>query len=115
MIKDSIELKAFVEKTLKEKKAENIVTLELDNEVFFTKYMVFASGKSKKSVSSIAEFLSDELKHKAGRTITIEGLRNSDWVLIDCGDIVVHIFHPDARSYYNVEENWFAKLSKNKK
>lgn len=106
MIKDPEELKEFVLSALNEKKADNIKIMELSDEVPLAKYMIFASGRSKKNVSSMADFVANELKHKARRKLSLEGMNGSDWVLIDVGDIIVHIFHPDAREHFKLEDHW---------
>ena len=75
--------------------------------------MVIASGTSKRHISSISENIKDELK-KIKIKVNIEGLSSCDWVLIDCNNIVVHIFQPEIRMYYNLEKMWSFKLDPNK-
>lgn len=106
MIKDPDELKDFIVEKLEEKKAEDVTVMELSDEVPIAKYLVFASGRSIKNVSAIADFVSRELKHTARRKMSIEGLNYSNWVLIDVGDVIVHVFHPEAREHFNLEDHW---------
>ena len=100
------QLKKLIIKGLEEKKAENIVTLSLSDNIPLAKYMIFASGRSVKNVKAIAEHIALQLKTKSNCTVQIEGLANSDWVLIDVGDIIIHIFHPQTRERFKLEELW---------
>src|SRR3546814_20527546 len=68
--------------------------------------MVIASGRSTRHVSAIAEKLAQRIKQEAGRPVRVEGLPNADWVLIDAGDVIVHLFRPEVRSFYNLERMW---------
>lgn len=106
MIKTVDQLKDFVITCLEDKKADNIVIVNLSGKTELAHYMVFASGRSTKNIAGIAEYLSLEIKHKTNYTARLEGLGNSDWVLIDLGDIIVHIFHPEARDRFKLEEMW---------
>ena len=103
------ELKDFIVKTLEEKNAQNVTVLKLAAEVPLATYMIFASGRSTKNISAIAEHLVYELKHKTQYPAFVEGLNNSDWVLLDVGDVIVHIFHPEAREKFRLEELWGKK------
>lgn len=69
-------------------------------------YMVIASGRSSRQVSSIAEKLADRLKQEYGLSVRTEGKEQGDWVLIDAGDVVVHIFRPEVREFYQLEKMW---------
>ncbi len=99
------QLKDFVLKCLEEKKAEGITTIDLGEKASLTRYMIFASGRSTKNIGAIAEFVSRELKH-LGIPSSIEGLGKSEWVLLDVGDVIVHVFHPEAREYFKLEDKW---------
>ena len=68
--------------------------------------MVIASGRSARHVASIADHLAQTLKEATGRTVKVEGLPNADWVLLDIGDIIVHLFRPEVRSFYNLGRIW---------
>lgn len=106
MTENIAQLKDFIIHCLEEKKAENVIAIDLGEKAQLAKYMIFASGRSTKNISAIAEFIADELKHKANRKSSIEGLGKSEWVLLDIGDIIVHIFHPEARAQFKLEEKW---------
>lgn len=103
---DVDKLKSLIVDCLEEKKADNISVINLENRTSIAKLMIFASGRSTKNVSAIADYVAHELKHKTGFKINVEGLNSSEWVLIDTGDIIVHVFHPEARAHYKVEEKW---------
>ena len=72
--------------------------------------MIFASGRSTKNVGAIAEYVSLEVKHHTDLKVNIEGLNKSEWVLLDTGDIIVHIFYPETRAHFKLEEMWNKKL-----
>jgi ribosome-associated protein len=95
-------LKDLVLKELEAKKAENIKILDVSN-FGIAKYMIFASGKSNKNVSAIAEHVATHIKNTAEIRVGLEGLNNSSWAILDLDGIIVHIFHPETRQYYDVE------------
>lgn len=109
MLNNPSELKDFIIKILEEKKAENVSVLELSDSIPLAKYMIFASGRSTKNISAIAEHIVFELKHTIKCPALVEGLNNSDWVFLDAGDVIVHIFHPEAREKFKLEELWGKK------
>tara|TARA_B100001559_G_C16261451_1_gene511707 strand:- start:405 stop:722 length:318 start_codon:yes stop_codon:yes gene_type:complete len=90
--------------SLQDDKAIDPKIIDLREKTFFADYMVIASGNSSRHITSMAEHLKEKLNKK--RKIRIEGMNKSDWVLIDCNEIIVHIFLPEARSYYNLEKIW---------
>lgn len=91
---------------LEDMKAEDIVTIDLTGKTSIADTMVVASGRSNRHVGSIADNVVETL-HKAGlRDIRTEGMPHCDWVLIDAGDIVVHVFRPEVRSFYSLEKMW---------
>ncbi len=92
--------------SLEDDKAEDIVTLDLTGKAMFCDRMIIASGLADRQITAMAQHLREKL-HKAGqKRVQIEGLGASDWVLIDAGDIVVHLFMPDARALYALEKMW---------
>lgn len=111
MIKDPKELKDFVVKILEEKKAQDIKPLKLDDDSTLCDYMIFASGRSSTNVKAIAEAIAYELKHTADRNFSLEG-KGSQWMLIDIGDIIVHVFHPDAREHFKIDDHWEKKSNR---
>lgn len=106
MITSSDELKNFIINALEEKKAENITVINLASKTSLAKYMIFATGRSTKNISAIADFVSLEIKHNSNLKTTIEGMGASEWVLLDAGDVIVHLFHPEAREHFKLEELW---------
>ncbi|MEM8616284.1 MAG: ribosome silencing factor, partial [Pseudomonadota bacterium] len=68
--------------------------------------MIIASGRSARHVSAIADHLSQKVKDRTGQSPKVEGLPNADWVLIDMGDVIIHLFRPEVRSFYNLEKIW---------
>ena len=92
-----------------DKKAENVVTLDLIGKTSITDYMVIASGQSTRQVGAMAEALQIELKTHGIQT-TIEGMPQCDWVLLDAFDVIVHLFRPEVRTFYNLEKMWSIEL-----
>jgi ribosome-associated protein len=92
--------------SLEDDKAENVVTLELTGKASFCDRMVIATGLADRQITAMAEHLSEKL-HDAGlKRVQVEGAGGADWVLIDAGDIVVHLFKPEARAMYALEKMW---------
>lgn len=101
--------KALLEKLrhwLDEAKAEEIVTIDLEGKSTMGDYMVIASGRSDRHVGAVADQIQRKLKDEGHGTFRAEGLEACDWVLIDTGDIIVHIFRPEVRDFYNLEKMW---------
>jgi ribosome-associated protein len=107
------ELKNFIVAKLEDRKASDIAIIDLSGKTDIASYMIFANGRSNKNVASMAEFLSLELKNQIGLDVGLEGFQQSDWVLIDAGSIIVHIFHPEARLHYKLEEYWGRNIKPN--
>ncbi len=95
----------LVLKSLDDDQAQEIVSIPLEGKSSIADYMVIASGRSTRQVAAMAQKLVERVK-KAGGSAKLEGLNNADWVLIDVGDIVVHLFRPEVRSFYNLERMW---------
>ncbi len=87
-------------------KAEEIATLNLRDKCSFADFMIVASGRAPRHVSALADYVADMLKKMGIPPLSIEGKESGDWVLIDAGDIVVHIFRPEVRQFYNIEKMW---------
>ncbi|MGI9363140.1 MAG: ribosome silencing factor [Parasphingorhabdus sp.] len=92
-------------KSLDDDQAQNIVSIPLEGKSNIADYMVIAEGRSTRQVASMAQKMAEHIK-QAGGEARIEGLANADWVLIDAGDVIVHIFRPEVRSFYNLERMW---------
>lgn len=93
-------------KSLDENKAEDIVTIPLQGKSEMADNMVIASGRSSRQVSALADLLFKVIKEDTGIICRIEGKQSGDWVLLDCGDAIVHIFRPEVRDFYQLEKMW---------
>ena len=92
--------------SLENDKAEDIVQIDLRGKSSIGDYMIIASGRSSRQVSAISEKLVDNIKQDLGRASKVEGKGAGDWVLIDAGDIIVHVFRPEVRDFYQLEKMW---------
>lgn len=99
-------LLASILESLDDAKAVEVVALDLDGKAALADQMVIASGRSNRHVAAIAEQLVEKLKAGGKADLKIEGLPHCDWVLVDAGDVIVHIFRPEVRSFYNLEKLW---------
>lgn len=99
-------LLAAVLSSLDDDKAEEVVTIDLRGRSDMADYMVICSGRSSRQVASISEKLVDRLKQEYRRASKIEGKETGDWVLIDTGDVIVHVFRPEVREFYQLEKMW---------
>ena len=99
-------LKKEVEKTLSLNKAEKIVSINLKNKSYIADYMIIASGTSSKHIQSLSEILLSTLNKKGFGKFKIEGQSSDGWKLIDTMDIIIHIFHPEKRKFYDLEKMW---------
>lgn len=95
-----------IEGILDTNKAEEIATLNLRDKCSFADFMIVASGRAPRHVSALADYVADMLKKSGTPPLSVEGKESGDWVLIDAGDIVVHIFRPEVRQFYNIEKMW---------
>jgi ribosome-associated protein len=95
--------------SLEDSKAENIIPIDLRGKSVIGDHMVIASGRSHRHVAAVADQLLRALKESGqGNNAKVEGLAGGDWVLIDTGDIIIHIFRPEVREFYNLEKMWQA-------
>ena len=99
-------LQTRIVSSLENSKAEDIVTIPLDPAAALADVMIIASGRSSRHVSAVAERLIDDLRKAGWRDCSVEGLETADWVLLDLGDVIVHIFRPEVRTLYNLEKLW---------
>lgn len=95
-------------KSLDDDKAQDIVVIDLSGKSDIADYLVVASGTSSRQVAAMAEHLRTKLKHVGITEVPTEGLSKGDWVLVDGGDVVVHLFRPEVREFYNIEKMWSA-------
>ncbi len=98
--------KALIEKSLDADKALDIVTIPIKDSSALADYMIIATGTSSRHVNALAQKLKEKLEKAGQKSIRIEGLSQSDWVIMDAGDIIIHIFRPEVRSFYNLEKMW---------
>ncbi len=91
---------------LEDMKAEETVTIDLRGKSAFSDYMVVTTGRSNRHVGAVAENVAKGLKETGLKSVHVEGLPNCDWVLIDSGDVIVHVFRPEVREFYNLERLW---------
>lgn len=104
---DGVEaLHKLVLASLDDDQAVETVSIPLAGKSSIADYMVVASGRSTRQVASMAHKLAEKIKAECGRSARIEGLPTADWVLIDAGDVIVHLFRPEVRSFYNLERMW---------
>lgn len=92
--------------SLEDSKAEDIIPIDISGKSALGDYMVIASGRSHRHVSALADHLLKALKEHDVQDVRIEGLSTGDWVLIDSGDIIIHLFRPEIREFYNLEKMW---------
>jgi ribosome-associated protein len=102
---DAEEILQLVLRRLDDMKAEDILTINLKDKSSIGDYMVVSSGRSHRHVGSVADRVVEDLR-EAGVHARIEGIPHCDWVLIDAGDVIVHVFRPEVRAFYNLEKMW---------
>ena len=104
---DSVEaLHQLVLASLDDDQAVDAISIPLAGKSSIADHMVIASGRSTRQVASMASKLTEKIKAEFGRSVRVEGLPTADWVLIDAGDVIVHLFRPEVRSFYNLERMW---------
>ena len=93
---------------LEDMKAEDSVVIDLTGKSSIGDYMVVTSGRSQRHVNAVADHLVKDIEQSGGPRVRVEGMRQGDWVLIDAGDVIVHVFRPAIRTFYNLEQMWSA-------
>ena len=111
-IKKISQLKKEIENILNDNKAMEITSINLKDKTSIADFMIVASGNSSRHIQALSEKLVDELKKKGISNCRLEGRNSSDWKLIDAIDIIVHIFHPEKRKFYNLEKMWSELIPK---
>ena len=91
---------------LDEHSAQEIIEIDIRGKSSISDYMIVASGRSNRHVGALSDYLIKSLKNTGKKNIGIEGLKSCDWVLIDVGDVIVHLFRPEVRAFYNIEKIW---------
>ncbi len=102
----SAQIKKIIEESLDADKAIDVISISLANVSAIADYMIIASGTSSRHVSALARKLKENLQSKGAKGIVIEGLSQCDWVVMDAGDVIVHLFRPEVREFYNIEKIW---------
>ena len=98
--------------SLDDDKAEDVITIPLRNLSEMADFMVVCSGRSSRQVGAISEKLTDRLKESLGLICKVEGRETGDWVLIDAGDVIVHVFRPEVREFYQLEKMWLSPATR---
>ena len=111
-IKEINSLKKEIEVILDSNKAEEIVSINLKGKTSIADFMIIASGNSSRHIQALSEILIDELKKKGIKNCRLEGRSSSDWKLIDAIDIIIHIFNPEKRKFYELEKMWSELIPK---
>ena len=109
-----IDIKKNIENILDNNKATNITSIDLKNKSYIADYMIIASGTSSRHLQALSEILVSELKKIGLDQCRIEGRESNDWKLVDTDDIIVHIFHPEKREFYDLEKMWSEEIPKEK-
>ena len=104
------EIKKNIEEILDDNKAQSITAINLKNKSYIADYMIIASGTSSRHLQSLSEILVNELKKNGIENCRIEGKDSNDWKLVDTQDIIVHIFHPEKREFYDLEKMWSEEI-----
>ena len=107
-------IKNYIEEILDSNKAQKIYTINLKNKSYIADYMIIASGTSSRHLQSLSENLVIELKKLGIDDCKIEGRDSADWKLVDAHDVIVHIFHPEKREFYDLEKMWSEEIPKEK-
>ena len=112
---DATETLNLVLAELEDAKAEDSITIDLNGKTTIADHMVVTSGRSNRQVGAIADRLLRTLGEAGLKGVRVEGMPHCDWVLIDAGDVIVHVFRPEVRAFYNLEKMWAAELSRERR
>ena len=111
---NSLDLKNKIIKKLDSNKALDIVSIDLEGKSSIADYMIIASGTSSRHIQALAEQVLSQFKKNGIKNCKIEGSESNDWKLVDAQDIIVHIFHPEKREFYDLEKMWSQEIPKEK-
>ena len=106
MQKNSLKLCKLIEKNLSKNKAEEIIVIDLKRKTSFADFMIICTGTSNRHLIALSNYLNEDLKKLHLNMLNIEGQKNGDWIVVDVGDIVIHLFRSEVRKYYNLEKMW---------
>ena len=110
----NVDLKSLILKTLDSNKALDVISIDLKNKSSMADYMIIASGTSSRHIQALSEMVLEKLKTNGVKNSRIEGKESMDWKLVDGIDLIVHIFHPDKRKFYELEKMWSEIIPKEK-
>ena len=111
-IKEITQLKKEIEKILNDNKALEITSISLKDKTSIADFMIIASGNSSRHIQALSEILIDKLKEKGIKNCRLEGRESSEWKLINASDIIIHLFQPEKRKFYNLEKMWSELIPK---
>ena len=103
----------LIEVMLRDDKAEDVTVLDLIGKTSIADHMIIASGRSARHVTAIADHIIDRLKEVGVDNVSVEGRQQADWILLDVGDVIIHLFRPEIRAFYNLEKMWAVPLPEN--
>lgn len=103
---DSESILSLIQQSLDDDKADRVVAIDLAGKTSIADFMVIATGNTRRQVGAMTQHLRERLKTAGLKGLSIEGEANGDWVLIDSGDVIVHLFRPEVRAFYNLEKLW---------
>ena len=106
MQKNSLKLCKFIENTLSQNKAEEIIVIDLKRKTSIADFMIICTGTSNRHLIALSNYLNEDLKKLHLNMLNIEGQKNGDWIVVDTGDIIIHLFRSEVRKYYNLEKMW---------
>ena len=101
-----IDLCKFIKNTLSKNKAKEITVIDLKKKTSIADYMIICSGTSNRHITALSSYLNEDLKKLNLNMLNIEGRKNGDWIIVDIGDIIIHLFRSEVREYYNLEKMW---------
>jgi len=107
---DSRALSDFIQSVLDENSAQDVIEIDVRGKSSIADYLIVASGRSNRHVSALADYVQRGLKERGLKDLGVEGQQASDWVLIDAGDVILHVFRPEVRVFYNLEKIWSVPL-----
>ena len=102
----TIDLCNFIKKNLSKNKAQEITVIDLKKKTSIADYMIICTGTSNRHITALSNYLSEDLKKLELNMLNIEGKRGGDWIILDIGDIIIHLFRSEVREYYNLEKMW---------
>ena len=109
---ESKDLSDFIQAILNENSAQDVIEIDIRGKSSIADYLLVASGRSNRHVSALADYVQRGLKERGFKELVVEGQDASDWVLVDAGDVILHVFRPEVRVFYNLEKIWSVPLPK---